>query len=236
MRTFLRNRAFSIVSTFVLAFGLCISTALPAQANAYPVGSRVEVDALKINVWEPGVVIESSDIGWLVRMDKNKAEYTIPAAWASCCIRPSSLPLPESQKPTTKQPVGILDCPIDQPNKAKAKPKKKFLVKLVRCVYEYRDAPGVNALGTDSKIEIKQWKMGKSRPWDLNRDIGPGSLDTKIWPIKIKFDQFWWHETVMNYSVNRIHIVDCFITTYDEWMCGLGQIIDDSKLESKPRA
>ena len=173
------KRALIILVSLVALIGVCSSPAAVA-AQDFNVGDRVEIDALGIGKWEPGVVIAEDDQSYLVRTDPLRpgmpyGEYTIPktGAWVDR-IRPSNAPLPIEQKPDTRKPTGILDCPITQGISAK-KLSIPTAKKMVRCLAEYYE-------GDDyaSRVEIKSFKVGKPRLWNPYNDIGPGTRDSIV--------------------------------------------------------
>ncbi|MGI9195834.1 MAG: hypothetical protein ACR2KE_00035 [Candidatus Nanopelagicales bacterium] len=214
---------------------LSVSVTAPAQAvQDFNVGDRVEVDALGIGKWEPGVVIEENADAYLVRVDPARpgmlsAEYTIPKTgdWVNR-IRPSTAPLPPDQKVDTRKPTGILDCPILQGINGQ-RIAVATLKKMVRCLLEYYE-------GDDyaSRVDIKSFKVGKPRQWNPYSDIGPGTLKTPVYPIRVMATQLWW--TAASVQEQRwLRIFDCYYSTLDEWMCGLSQRLKDWTSVTRPR-
>lgn len=220
-----------IVAAIALSLGL---TAAPANAvRDFNVGDRVEVDALAIGKWEPGVVIAEDDYSYLVRVDPVRpgmpmGEYTIPKSgdWLNR-IRPSNKPLPPDQQVDKRKPTGILDCPIERGISGRnlSIPKAR---ELVRCTAEFYE-------GDDdaSRVDIRQFKVGKPRPWQ-GSDIGAGTPQTLVYPIKVTATQLTW--TTASVQERRwIRIYNCFYTTYDEWTCGLGERIKEWPSVTRPR-
>lgn len=227
------KRALIILASAIAIFGL-LGPSPATAAQDFNVGDRVEIDALGIGVWEPGVVIAENDQTYLVRADPLRpgmpyAEYTIPKTgpWVDR-IRPSNAPLPDSQKPDKRKPTGILDCPITAGISGKnlSYPTAK---KMIRCLSEYYE-------GDDyaSRVDIKQFKVGKPRKWQPYNDIGPGTIDTLVYPIKVTANQIWWNSTTTE-ERKWLRIFNCFYSTLDEWTCGLGERIKDWPLVTRPR-
>lgn len=212
------------------------AVAVPAATAAqdFNVGDRVEIDALGIGTWEPGVVIAENDQAYLVRADPRRpgmpyAEYTIPKSgeWLNR-IRPSNAPLPDSQKPDKRKPTGILDCPITEGISGKnlSYPTAK---KMIRCLSEYYESDYYA-----SRVDIKAFKVGKPRKWQPYNDIGPGSIDTMVYPIKVTAIQLWWGDTTVE-ERKWLRIFNCYYSNLDEWTCGLGERIKDWPLVVRPR-
>ena len=200
----------------------------------FNVGDRVEVDALAIGKWEPGVVIAEDAYSYLVRVDPVRpgmpmGEYTIPKSgdWLNR-IRPSTKPLPPDQQVDEREPTGILDCPIQRgiSGKRLSVPKVK---ELVRCSLEYYE-------GDDyaSRMDIKAFKVGKPRKWNPYNDIGPGTIDTLVYPIKVTAVQLWWTTDSVR-EQKWIKIYSCYYSTLDEWKCGLSERIKEWPSVTRPR-
>ena len=222
----------ALVATFALAAGL--ASPIAAAAHDYNVGDRVEIDPLKIGKWERGVIIAEDSYSYLVRADPIRpgmpmGEYTIPKTpdWLQH-IRPSNKPLPPDQQVDKRKPTGILDCPIQNGISGKnlSIPTAK---KLVRCSLEY-------FYGDDdaSRMDIKEFKVGKPRLWNPYNDIGPGTRDTLVYPIKVTAVQLWWTtQSVKEQKWQRIY--GCYYSTLDEWKCGLNERIKDWPSVTRPR-
>ena len=226
----------------VLALTLTVSMAWGPPAAAavdYNVGDRVDVSLWSDGKWYPGVVTAENDQSYLVRVDPvsagaSSAEYTVPkTASYEALIRRSSVPLPSSQKVNTSQPTGILDCPYESGIDT-AKLKKATLLALIRCLYEYKGGVATDGLGNDSRFDILSAKVGRSRPWRVNIDIGSGDLDTRIYPVKAKWKQTWWSDTQV-ITKTGTSIFGCFYSTLDEWECGLNQRVSDTPFAYQPR-
>ena len=227
------KRALIVLVSLIALLGLTASPAAVA-AQDFNVGDRVEVDALGIGVWEPGVVIAENDQTYLVRTDPIQpgmpyGEYTIPktGAWVDR-IRPSTAPLPDAQKPDKRKPTGILDCPITQgiDGKNLSYPTAK---KMIRCLGEYYVDDNYA-----SRVDIKQFKVGRPRKWQPYNDIGPGTIDTIVYPIKVAAIQLWWGSQTVE-ERRWLRIFNCYYSTLDEWTCGLGERIKDWPLVTRPR-
>ena len=221
-----------ILAVVALTTGLLAPSAHAAQD--FNVGDRVEVDALGIGKWEAGVVIAEDSAAYLVRVDPVRpgmpsAEYTIPKSgdWLNR-IRPSTKPLPPDQVPDTRKPVGILDCPIMEGISGK-KLSVDTAKKMVRCLLEYDE-------GDDyaSRVDIKGFKVGKPRKWNPYNDIGPGTLNTLVYPIQVTATQLWWTSSSVQ-EQRWLRIFDCYYSTLDEWKCGLSQRIKDWPSVTRPR-
>lgn len=228
------KRALILLASVIALTGLVLSSPA-AAARDFNVGDRVEIDALGIGKWEPGVVIAEDDQSYLVRTDPLRpgmpyGEYTIPktGAWVDR-IRPSTAPLPDAQKPDKRKPTGILDCPITKGiyGENLSVPTAK---KMVRCLIEYYD-------GDDyaSRVDIKGFKVGKPRLWNPYDDIGPGTRDTLVYPIKVEAIQLWWTKASVE-ERRWLRIYSCYYSTLDEWKCGLSERIKDWPSVTRPRA
>lgn len=101
--------------------------------------------------------------------------------------------------------------------------------KLIRCLLEYYE-------GDDyaSRVDITQFKVGKPRKWQPYNDIGPGTIDTLVYPIKVTANQIWWNSTTTE-ERKWLRIFNCYYSTLDEWTCGLGERIKDWPLVTRPR-
>ena len=229
----MKRLALALLATIALATGFSSPAAVAAQD--FNVGDRVEIDPLAIGVWEPGVVIAENDQAYLVRADPARpgmpmAEYTIPKSgdWLNR-IRPSTKPLPPDQQVDKRKPTGILDCPVQDgiSSKKLSIPKAK---ELVRCSLEYYE-------GDDyaSRMDIKSFKVGKPRTWNPYNDIGPGTVDTLVYPIKVTAVQLWWTTSSVQ-EQKWLRIYDCYYSTLDEWKCGLAERIKDWPSVTRPRA
>jgi hypothetical protein len=222
----------ALVAMIALAGGLAAPAAIATPD--FNVGDRVEIDPLKIGKWEGGVVIAEDAYSYLVRADPLRpgmpsGEYTIPKTpeWLQY-IRASTKPLPDDQKVDNRKPTGILDCPIEDgiSSSKLSIPKAK---QLVRCSLEYYE-------GDDyaSRMDIKVFKVGKPRKWNPYNDIGPGTIDTVVYPIKVTAVQLWWTtSSVREQRWQRIY--DCYYSTLDEWKCGLSERIKDWPSVTRPR-
>lgn len=220
----------------VLALGAA-PTAVAAED--YNVGDRVEVSLWSDGKWYPGVVIAENDATYLVRTDPLKAggvsgEYTVPKnATYEALIRRSTAALPTSQQKNTSTPTGILDCPFEKGTEA-ARINRSTVSGLIRCLYEYKGGVGTDGLGNDSRFDITSAKIGRSRPWRVNIDVGAGDLDTRIFPVKVKYQQTWWSDTEV-LKKNGTSIFGCYYSTLDEWECGLNQVVSESPITRQPR-
>ena len=228
------KRALLVLAFAIALVGLVLSPTATA-AYDFNVGDRVEVDALGIGKWEPGVVIAENSESYLVRTDPLRpgmpyGEYTIPktGAWVDR-IRPSNAPLPDAQKPDKRKPTGILDCPITKGiyGENLSVPTAK---KMVRCLIEYYE-------GDDyaSRVDIKQFKVGKPRLWNPYNDIGQGTRDTLVYPIKVTAVQLEWTKGWVT-ERRWLRIYDCYYSTLDEWRCGLSERIKEWPSVTRPRA
>lgn len=229
-----------MITVALLAISLVVSGGTAATAaDDYNVGDRVEYDLFGTGQWEKGVVIQESAEAYLVRSDSRSpgtpgGEYTIPKSPTyEARIRRSSAPLPTDQKRNTSLPTGILDCPYEK-GIASAKVRRGTFEGLIRCLYEYKDGVGSDGLGNDSRFDITSMKVGRSRPWRVNIDIGAGDLDTRIYPVKVKWKQTWWTDTEV-VTKTGTSIYGCFYSTLDEWECGLNQRVSDTPFVRQPR-
>lgn len=210
-------------------------TPAAVAAQDFNVGDRVEVDAMCIGRWEAGVVILEDDQAYVVRTDPVRpgmpmGEYTIPKSGCYLnAIRPSTKPLPPDQIPDNRQPVGILDCPITEGIYAK-KLSADVAKKMVRCLTEYYE-------GDDyaSRVDITGFKIGKPRKWQPYNDIGPGTLNTLVYPIRVTATQLSWTSKTVE-ERRWLKIYDCYYSTLDEWMCGLSQRIKEWPSVTRPRS
>lgn len=236
----MRHSVRLLMATAALALTMLFAGVSPAAAaEDFNVGDRVEYDLFGTSQWEKGVVIAENADSYLVRGDSRVpgrpgGEYTIPKAPTyENRIRRSSAPLPTDQKKNTSQPTGILDCPYENGIEA-PKINKSTVTKLIRCLYEYKNGVGTDGLGNDSRIDITSLKIGRSRPWRVNIDIGAGDLDTRIYPVKVKYTQTWWSDSEVR-TKKSTSIFGCFYSTLDEWECGLNQRVSDSPIVAQPR-
>lgn len=231
---------FRVVLGAVVAVVLLVAgggaTALPAQAaDDYNVGDRVEFDPLKIGTFQLGVVIAENDATYLVRADARGGvpggEYTMPkTADYLAAMRRSSAPLPTDQQKNTSQPTGILSCPYEKGVSAR-KINKGTISGLIRCLYE---VPVGQAASDPTRFDITSMKIGRTRPWRVNIDVGAGDLDTRIYPVKVKWKQTTWTATEVQTRTGT-SIFGCYYSTLDEWQCGLNERGPESNLVRQPR-
>ena len=238
MRTF-RYRMAMLAAVVVTSLSAGLSSPA-AAAEDYNVGDRVEVSLWSNDKWYPGVVTAENDASYLVRTDPKTpggvpGEYTVPkTASYEALIRRSSAPLPTSQQKNTSQPTGILDCPYEKGVEAR-KISKATVSGLIRCLYEFKGGVGTDGIGSDSRFDLNSIKIGRSRPWRVNIDVGAGDLDTRIYPVKVKWTQTWWSDTQV-ITKKGSSIFGCFYSTLDEWECGLNQRLNATEFTYQPRS
>lgn len=227
------KRFLTVILSLMALVALSASPAAVAAPD-FNVGDRVEIDALGIGKWEPGVVIAENADSYLVRTDPLRpgmpyGEYTIPktGSWVDR-IRASNAPLPDEQKIDNRKPTGILDCPITKGIYGKNLPVATAK-RMVRCLAEYYD-------GDDyaSRVDIKKFTVGKPRKWNPYNDIGPGTIDTLVYPIRVEAVQLWWTKASVE-ERRWLRIYDCYYSTLDEWKCGLSERIKDWPSVTRPR-
>lgn len=202
-------------------------------AQDFNVGDRVEFDVYCSGDWWPGVVMQESDDAYLVRGDSRgpgivNGEYTIPKTGRYVdCIRPSTKPLPPDQVPDTRQPTGILTCPITTGLNNK-KFSKTLVRNLIRCLYESKDG-----LENDSRVDITGYQAGQRRYWGPY-DLGNGNAKTIVYPIKITATQLWWTDDYVT-EQRWIKVFNCFYSTFKEWECGLAERTQEWPSITRPR-
>lgn len=236
----MHTRLSKIISVSLLALTMLVGGVTHATAaEDLNVGDRVEYDLFGNGQWEKGVVIAENGETYLVRGDSRipgtpGGEYTVPKSPTyENRIRRSSAPLPTDQQKNTSAPSGILDCPYEKGVESR-KINRATVSGLIRCLYEYKNGVGTDGLGNDSRIDITSLKIGRTRPWRVNIDVGAGDLDTRIYPVKVKYTQTWWTNTEVK-TKKSTSIFGCFYSTLDEWECGLNQRVSDSPIVAQPR-
>ena len=229
------QRALIAAAIAILLSGGAIAAAPAHAVDDYNVGDRVEFDPLKIGKFERGVVIAENDASYLVRADARNGvpggEYTMPkTADYLAAMRPSSAPLPTDQQKNTSQPTGILTCPYEK-GVSTRKIDRTTISGLIRCLYE---VPVGQAASDPTRFDIKSMKIGGTRPWRVNIDVGAGDLDTRIYPVKVKWKQTTWTTSEVQTRTGT-SIFGCFYSTLDEWECGLNQRGPESDIVRQPR-
>lgn len=126
-------------------------------------------------------------------------------------------------------PVPGLKCPVRQ--SGGSRPSEAQLTDVIRCLWQ-----------KDSDIEvvraqIDSFKLGSTRRWNINDDIGNGKPGTTVYPVRVDWRLIRYHRGSVQVSENA-SVFSCFVNTFDEWECGLTSRIRDGQIVTyrRPRA
>lgn len=129
-------------------------------------------------------------------------------------------------------PRPIDDCRIEQgPAKNGQKPDEALVHRLITCLWERPASPGMDGAVT---VDIASLKIGSARNWVVKSDIGPGDLDTRVWPVASHYTRSTHYRTSTSIS-EADAVFNCFVNNFGSWQCGLGQTVRSQPLRSVDR-
>ena len=119
----------------------------------------------------------------------------------------------------------LVDCNIQQtPAKSGSKPPEALATKLIQCLFEKPAAPGMDGAQT---MDIGELQIGKPRKWNPRIDMGSGSVDTVVYPIRVKWTWKTFYRTATNVEANREDVFNCYVDAFERWTCGLGERVKE---------
>ncbi|MBF0552965.1 MAG: hypothetical protein HQK96_00240 [Nitrospirae bacterium] len=128
----------------------------------------------------------------------------------------------------------IVDCNVQQKKAKNGDSIPPELAKrLIQCLWEKPAAPGMDGAET---VDIDSMDIGKSRKWVYRQDMGQGiaDLDTRVWPIDVKWTWKTYYRTQIYVKVNE-DIFNCYVDAFSKWSCGLGQNVKKISTQYIPR-
>lgn len=242
------NRNWRVI--MLAAVLMLAANALAAQENvSYKVGDRVECDPSWGKHYK-GTVKEVTREAWmyLVKFDFTQETMGMELQCLVKQMRPlqgqqaangQAKPENTGNKPKPEQPNDftyladreILECPIEQkPAKNGASPNAELLKKVIRCLYERPAPAGMTGAKT---VDITAFQIGASRKWRPLDDAGSGNLSTIVHPIKVTWTEKTFYESFTQ-QIDSISVFNCYVTTFGEWECLLGQRIKDGEIKRLP--
>lgn len=163
-------------------------------------------------------------------MSARLASSVLVAILVAGCGEGEYKPSPDVGKSPAEGRV-IDECRYKQPEAENGdKPPQALVARLITCLWERPANPGMDGAMT---VDIFSLKVGSSRDWAVESDIGAGDIDTEVWPVKVHYAINTFYRTSTQVAEGEA-IFNCFVTTFNEWGCGLGQRIRDFPGKSIP--
>jgi hypothetical protein len=126
----------------------------------------------------------------------------------------------------------LLHCPVVQSAvEADADPEAGLLTALIRCLYERPAPAGMSGATT---VDITDLRIGDSRPWRPREDVGSGNPDTVVYPVRATWIMKKHYETFTRVEEN-VSVFNCYVSSFGEWECLLGQRIRDGEARQEAR-
>lgn len=126
----------------------------------------------------------------------------------------------------------LLKCPVTQSAvEADADPDDGLLSSLIRCLFERPAPAGMSGATT---VDITDLRIGDSRPWRPREDIGSGDPDTVVYPVKTTWILKKHYESFTRVEEN-VSVFNCYVSSFGEWECLLGQRLRDGEAQQVPR-
>jgi hypothetical protein len=151
---------------------------------------------------------------------------TIPMAREECGMRALGGPAPKIQ--TDKLRVDenntvladreLLDCEhLKHDGRNGSPPPVELLKKLIRCLYEKPSPVGQDGATT---MDITEFTVGAPHRWRLYEDMGQGTANTLVYPVRVKWNMKTFSRTTNVLVTGNEGTFSCFADATDLWQCG----------------
>ncbi len=227
------------------------NTANNQQASGkYQVGQRVECDSAGIGKYEKGTIVafdqfdapDAADLYYRVRLDSLMRSRSVcrlermrPLDNTAGDVDPmaKARKLRTDEDGTVLADRELLDCDNSAQPKAQngARPNAVLMNKLIRCLFEKPARKGTDGAVT---MDLTPLQIGAARKWILYQDIGSGAnTNTLVYPIKTTYTLKTFYRTRITEKVENA-VFNCYVTTFGEWSCGLGESKQKGELREIP--
>lgn len=128
----------------------------------------------------------------------------------------------------------FLDCPIAQKQvKNSSRPEVELFKKIIRCK---KGEKAVERGGEGAvKVEVTALKVGASRPWSYNQDIGNSKPGTVVYPVKTTYTVKTLYRTATEVETDAIRILNFYVNAFGEWQIGSEEPIKSAKTKRIPK-
>jgi hypothetical protein len=227
----------SLVLSVFLAV-LLIAAAFNAQAQNSPkfkVGDRVEVTMSHgVGPWEKGSIVQVNvNYGnYVVQIDPfpgmTPRNITVPMYYdTQGFIRLGGGALPQiltdnlrvDRNNTVLANRDLLDCQnLVRGGKNGSPLPIELAKKLIRCHYEAPSPVGQDGATT---MDITDFTTGASRAWVVGIDRGQGELNTRVYPVHVRWNQKTFYRTRNVAITDKEATFTCFADNTNLWICGI---------------
>jgi hypothetical protein len=124
----------------------------------------------------------------------------------------------------------FIECPVVQNTvKNGSKPDAELFKKLIRCKKGEKSVPA-NDEGA-VLVEIANMQIGASRLWSYRQDIGSGSTNTIVYPVKATFTVKTLYRQATEVEEGWIRILNFYVNSFGEWQIGSEEPIQSGKFK-----
>lgn len=128
----------------------------------------------------------------------------------------------------------FVECPIDQKTVQNgAKPNVELFKKLIKCKKGEK-----SVLAGDEGavlVEITDIKIGARRLWSYRQDIGSGTLNTFVYPVKATYTVKTLYRLATEVEVGWIRILNFYVNSFGEWQIGSEEPVNAGKFSRIPK-
>ena len=113
----------------------------------------------------------------------------------------------------------ILPCPVEQsPAKNGSAPDVELVKQVVRC--KKGELAATKGLDGAVTVEVSQLKVGQPRPWKYALDIGSGTVETIVYPVKVTYTIRTFYRSRIVLENDWIRIMNFYVDAFGEWQSG----------------
>lgn len=128
----------------------------------------------------------------------------------------------------------FVECPIVQKTvKNGAKPDVELFKKLIRC--KKGEKPVSAGDEGAVMVEISSIQIGSQRPWSYRQDIGNGTLNTKVYPVKATYNIKTLYRAATEVEEGWIRVLNFYVNAFGEWQIGSEEPIQVGKTRRIPK-
>jgi hypothetical protein len=151
-------------------------------------------------------------------------EYSVLPAWVRAWANAAAAPkiptdkLRVDENDTVLADRELLDCEnLKHAGRNGSPPPVELAKKLIRCLYERPSPAGQDGATT---MDITAFAIGAPHRWNINEDMGQGSLSTLVYPVHVKWNMKTFYRTRNVLVTDKEGTFTCFADTTNLWQCG----------------
>jgi hypothetical protein len=202
------------------------------NSGQFKVGDRVQVSLSGLEddkYYQPCTIIRglqhnSYGVGCDPWHGQPYKEYSVLPSWVRAWANASAAPriptdkLRVDENDTVLADRELLDCEnLKHAGRNGAPPPAELAKNLIRCLYERPSPAGQDGATT---MDITGFTIGAPHRWNINEDMGQGSLSTLVYPVHVKWNMKTFYRTRNVLVTDKEGTFTCFADTTNLWQCG----------------